>query len=65
EAYHAATIRTVKEDHLYYLMSRGLSFSEAKKMIVVSMFSTFFNETERYFYEECERLKDDIARRIN
>ncbi len=65
EAYHAATVGTVNEDHLYYLMSRGFSLNEAKKMIVVAMFDTFFNETERDFHEECERLKDDIARRIN
>ncbi|MFO7883011.1 MAG: SufD family Fe-S cluster assembly protein [Kosmotogaceae bacterium] len=65
EAFHSATVGTVNEDHLYYLMSRGYSLNEAKKMIVVAMFGTFFNEIKSSFNQEYERLKDDIAKRID
>jgi Fe-S cluster assembly scaffold protein SufB len=65
EASHAATVGSINEDHLYYLMSRGYDLSEAKKMIVVSMFNAFFSRIESSFKEECERMKNDIATRID
>jgi hypothetical protein len=65
EASHAATVGSVNEEHLYYLMSRGYNLSEARKMIVVSMFNAFFSRIESSFKEECERMKNDIATRID
>ncbi|MGC9384256.1 MAG: SufD family Fe-S cluster assembly protein [Kosmotogaceae bacterium] len=64
EASHAATVGSINEEHLYYLMSRGYGLSEAKKMLVVSMFNAFFSKIESSFKEECERMKNDIATRI-
>jgi Fe-S cluster assembly scaffold protein SufB len=46
-------------------MSRGYNLSEARKMIVVSMFNAFFSRIESSFKEECERMKNDIATRID
>jgi Fe-S cluster assembly scaffold protein SufB len=65
EASHAATVGSVNEEHLYYLMSRGYDLSEAKKMLVVSMFNAVFSKIESSFKEECERMKHDIATRID
>ncbi|MEA2067197.1 MAG: SufD family Fe-S cluster assembly protein [Thermotogota bacterium] len=65
EASHAATVDSINEEHLYYLMSRGYNLSEARKMIVVSMFNALFSKIENSFEEECERMKNDIATRID
>jgi len=65
EASHAATVGTVDDNHLYYLMSRGYRLNEAKRMIIIAMFNMFFNRIEASFKEECERMKNDIARRVS
>lgn len=42
-ASHGASIGAINEDELYYLMSRGLTYANAEKLIVSGFINPFFN----------------------
>ncbi len=60
---HAASIGKIDQDKLFYLMSRGLTEFEARKMVVKASFEEIFNE----IHEETIRnsLSDMLDRRLN
>ena len=55
-ASHAATIGTVGEDELYYLMSRGLSKELALKLIVEGIFEPIVKEAGELFGEHWQEV---------
>jgi Fe-S cluster assembly protein SufD len=58
EASHAATVGRVNEDHLYYLQSRGLTKSDAKRLITLG----YLQPIIRYFTDTSvqEKLASQI-----
>lgn len=59
---HAASVGKVDEDRLFYLMSRGFSPKEAKKIIVESTFRPIFEKIE--IEEIKEEMFEEIKRRM-
>lgn len=59
---HAASAGQLNENKLFYLMSRGLTESEAKKMVAISAFKPILEKLENKIIEE--RVLEDIERRI-
>ncbi|MBD2866190.1 Fe-S cluster assembly protein SufB [Paenibacillus oceani] len=53
---HEATVSKVSEDQLFYLMSRGLSQSEATQMIVMGFIEPFTKELPMEYAVEMNRL---------
>lgn len=59
---HAASAGQLNENKLFYLMSRGLTEREAKKMVAVSAFKPILEKLENKSIEE--KVLEDIERRI-
>ncbi len=59
---HAASVGKVNEDRLFYLMSRGFSAKEAKKIIVESSFRPIFEKIE--FDDIKEKMFKEINNRM-
>ncbi|MCH2668619.1 MAG: SufD family Fe-S cluster assembly protein, partial [Gammaproteobacteria bacterium] len=56
---HAATISKLEEEHLFYLMSRGIHLEEARKVVVDGFFDPIM---ERIPFEGVrERLKSSVV----
>lgn len=56
-ANHGASIGQLNEDHLFYLLSRGLSIKEAKRLIILGYFNnivSYFKDDE--FYDDINNL---------
>lgn len=62
EARHAATEGMLSEEHLFYLMSRGLSEKEAKGLITMGYFAPVI---DRFAEEEKEKLLEETRRRLS
>ncbi|MDY0345844.1 MAG: SufD family Fe-S cluster assembly protein [Bacilli bacterium] len=58
EASHAAVVGKLSDDHLFYLMSRGLNLNEAKRLITYGYLLPIAN----YFHDDS--LKEKIAKII-
>jgi len=52
---HAATVGKVNEEQLFYLMSRGLGYEEAKKLVILGFFGPVLKQIEKV-----DRLEIDI-----
>lgn len=59
---HAASVGKVDEDRLFYLMSRGFSAKEAKKIVVESAFRPIFEKIE--FEDIKEKMFEEINNRM-
>lgn len=59
---HAASVGKVDEDRLFYLMTRGFSAKEAKKIVVESAFRPIFEKIE--FEDIKESLFEEISNRM-
>jgi Fe-S cluster assembly scaffold protein SufB len=55
---HGESTGKINEEKLFYLMSRGLSYEEATKLIVLSNFNSIINEIKD------EKTKEEILKRI-
>ena len=53
---HEATVSKVNEEQLFYLMSRGLTESEATEMIVMGFIEPFSKELPMEYAVELNRL---------
>ncbi len=53
EASHAAVVGKLSDDHLFYLMSRGLNLNEAKKLITYGYLLPITN----YFHDETTKIR--------
>jgi Fe-S cluster assembly scaffold protein SufB len=62
EASHAAVVGQINEDHIYYLMSRGIALEEAKKLITLG----YLNPILDFFHQEeiLNEIKENIERRF-
>lgn len=58
EASHAAAAGKLSEDHLFYLLSRGLTMAEAKKLITLG----YLRPIVGYFAND--KLKDEVSARV-
>jgi FeS assembly protein SufD len=74
KATHSASVAQLDEEQLFYLMSRGIEFEEAKKMIVMGFFEPVLSRipveetregtrfmVEGKWYREKRKLSDRIA----
>ncbi|MGN1294970.1 MAG: SufB/SufD family protein [Bacilli bacterium] len=62
EASHAAVVGQINEDHIFYLMSRGLEEEDAKKLITLGYLNPILN-----FFDEgeiLEEIKQSIEKRM-
>ena len=55
---HEAKIGSISDDAVFYLMSRGLSYEESTKLIVLSNFNSIINEIKD------ESIKEEILNTI-
>ena len=53
---HEATVSKISEEQLYYLMSRGLTESEATEMIVMGFIEPFAKELPMEYAIELNQL---------
>lgn len=62
EASHAAVVGQINEDHIFYLMSRGIKEEEAKKLITLGYLNPILN----FFSEEeiLNEIKQSIEKRM-
>lgn len=62
QASHASTVGQINEDHIFYLMSRGIKEDEAKRIITLG----YLNPILAFFEDEetLESIKTNIERRI-
>lgn len=56
---HAATVGKLEEDTLYYLMSRGLTFTEATKLIINGFLRPIIDEIDD------ETIKENVINLVN
>ncbi len=56
---HGATIGRIDDDHMFYLMSRGLSYQEAQRMIVNGFLETLVTEFPVEGFQDKIRLAVD------
>ena len=62
---HEATVSKISEDQLFYLMSRGLSESQATEMIVMGFLEPFTRELPmEYAVELNQLLKLDMSNSV-
>lgn len=59
---HAASAGKINEDKLFYLMSRGLSYNEARKLIIETEFNPIINKIP--LKDLKFRVLDEIKRRL-
>jgi hypothetical protein len=58
---HAESTGKISEDKLFYLMSRGMSESDAKKLIIKSNFTNIINEiNDNNTKDEVLKLIDEL-----
>ena len=55
---HGESTGKINEDKLFYLMSRGMSYEESTKLIVLSNFNSIINEIKN------DNLKEEIINRV-
>lgn len=60
---HAASAGQINEDQLFYLMSRGLSLNEAKKLIVTASFRPILDKIP--IEDMKNTLIDEVSRRLD
>ncbi len=62
EASHAAIVGQINEEHIYYLMTRGIDEEDAKRLITLG----YLNPILRYFSDEdvLNKIKANIERRF-
>ncbi|SDC51034.1 SufD family Fe-S cluster assembly protein [Geotoga petraea] len=63
-ASHAASVGTLDEQKLYYLMTRGFSKLEAKKLMSFGIFEPFLDEIEKYHAETAGVIRNAIESKI-
>lgn len=63
-ASHAATIGSLDEERIFYLMSRGMTRERALKMIVRGTFEPVIERMELLFPENCGGLRNALDRRV-
>ena len=59
---HAATIGQLEDEHIFYLMTRGLSYEEAKKLVVDGFFDPVMQRIP--FEGVRKRLKKAISNKM-
>ncbi len=55
---HGVSTGTIDEDKLFYIMSKGISYEEAKKLIIYASFNKILNILD-------DKLKNEITNKIN
>ncbi|PNR88966.1 hypothetical protein X925_04515 [Petrotoga sp. 9T1HF07.CasAA.8.2] len=63
-AAHAATVGTIEKEKLYYLMTRGFSLEEAKKLISSGLFESAIDRIKVFDEGMSQVVKDVIFQRI-
>ncbi|GAB6188897.1 SufD family Fe-S cluster assembly protein [Marinitoga arctica] len=62
---HAASIGSIEEDQLYYMMTRGYSKNEAKKEIAFGIFEPSIEFVSKYNTKLAGELRDVIQKRFD
>ena len=62
QASHAAVVGQINEDHIFYLMSRGIEEKEAKKLITLGYLMPILNHFNDA--ETINGIKDNIEKRV-
>ncbi|MDK2907520.1 MAG: Fe-S cluster assembly protein SufD [Petrotoga sp.] len=63
-AAHAATVGSIEKEKLYYLMTRGFSLEEAKKLISSGLFESAIDRIKVFDEGMSQVVKDVIFQRI-
>lgn len=64
KAYHAATVSPVDAEHLFYLRSKGMAETEARRMIVESFLSIVIEKMPEFAKEKIARLLEEKWRAV-
>ena len=59
---HGESTGKINEDKLFYLMSRGMSYEESTKLIIISNFNSIINEIEDDYIKE--EILNTIEKRV-
>ncbi len=65
EAGHSAAIGSVNKEDLFYLMSRGLNESEARKIIVMGFVQPLLDKIKTAGNSQAEKLKEQLLERFS
>lgn len=63
-ASHAATIGSLDEEKVFYLMSRGMTRNQALRLIIKGTFEPVFEKTDRIFPEYSGGLRNVFSKRF-
>ena len=63
-AAHAASVGTIEKEKLYYLMTRGFSLEEAKKLIAYGIFEPAIETVKTFVEDISQEVKDAVFQRI-
>jgi len=63
-ASHAASISTIESEKLYYLMTRGFSLEDAKKLIAYGIFEPVVNELNKFGEDISQEVQNVVFQQI-
>lgn len=59
-ANHSAAVGTLNEEHIFYLLSRGLSIKEARKLITFGYLKPILSNLDEEYKEKYEKILGDL-----
>lgn len=65
EASHSASVGNINKDELFYLMSRGLEESDARKIVVLGFINPLVDKISSSYSEEIQNIKQGILKEFS
>ena len=65
EASHSASVGNINKDELFYLMSRGLKESDARKIVVLGFINPLVDKISSSYSEEIQNIKQGILKEFS
>lgn len=65
EASHSASVGNINKDELFYLMSRGLKESDARKIVVLGFINPLVDKISDSYSEEIQNIKQGLLKEFS
>ena len=65
EASHSASVGNINKDELFYLMSRGLRESDARKIVVLGFINPLVDKISDSYSEEIQNIKQGLLKEFS
>ena len=65
EASHSASVGNINKDELFYLMSRGLKESDARKIVVLGFINPLVDKISDSYNEEIQNIKQGLLKEFS